>query len=46
MLLSKCAVCYCEKSKFAKEQGASGLLSGLGIKTPSKTIALVSPVLF
>ena len=34
MLLSKCAVCDTEKSKFIKEQEASGLLSSLGIKTP------------
>ena len=33
MLLSKCAVCDSEKSKFIKEQDASGLLSSLGIKT-------------
>ena len=34
MLLSKCAVCDIKKSKFIKEQEASGLLSSLGIKTP------------
>ena len=34
MLLSKCAVCDSKKSKLMKEQGASGLLSSLGIKTP------------
>ena len=34
MLLSKCAVCESKKSKFIKEQEASGLLSTLGIKTP------------
>ena len=34
MLLSKCAVCDSKKSKFIKEQEASGLLSSLGIKTP------------
>ena len=32
MLLSKCEVCDSKKSKFMKEQEASGLLSGLGIK--------------
>ena len=33
MLLSKCAVCNSEKSKFIKEQGARRLLSNLmGIK--------------
>ena len=34
MLLSKCTVCGSKKSKFIKEQEASGLLSSLGIKTP------------
>ena len=36
MLLSKCAMCDSKKSKFIKEQEASGLLSSLGIKTPLK----------
>ena len=31
MLLSKCAVCDSKKSKFIKQQEASGLLSSLGI---------------
>ena len=34
MLLLKCAVCDSKKSKFIKEQEASGLLSDLGIKVP------------
>ena len=34
MLLSKCVVCDSKKSKFIKEQEASGLLSSLGIKVP------------
>ena len=33
MLLSNCSVCNSKKSKFIKEQGASVLLSSLGIKT-------------
>ena len=33
MLLSKYAVCDTKRSKFIKEQEASGLLSSLGIKT-------------
>ena len=36
MLLLKCAVCDSKKSKFIKQQEASGLLSILGIKTPLK----------
>ena len=46
MLLSKCAVCNSKKSKFLKEQEASGLLSSLGIKTLLSKISLVGPLLF
>ena len=46
MLLSKSAVCDSKKSKFIKEQEASGLLSSLGIKTPLSKIPLVGPLLF
>ena len=45
MLLSKCAVCNSKKSKFIKEQEASGLLSSLGIKNPSNKITLLGPLL-
>ena len=41
MLLSKCEVCDSKKSKFIKEQEASGLLSSLGKKTPFSKIPLV-----
>ena len=45
MLLSKCEVCD-SKSKFAKKQQASGLLSSFGIKTAlSKTLSRSSFVL-
>ena len=46
MLLSKCAVCDSKKSKFIKQTEATGLLSSLGIKTPSGKIPLVGPLLF
>ena len=46
MLLSKCKVCGSKKSKFIKEQQASGLVSSLGIKTPLSKIPLLGPVLF
>ena len=46
MLLSKCAVCDSRKSIFIKQQEASGLLSSLGIKTPSTKISLLGPLLF
>ena len=35
-----------KKSKFIKQQEASGLLSSLGIKTPLSRIPLVGPILF
>ena len=35
-----------KKSEFIKEQGVSGLLSGLGIQTPLNKIPLLDPLLF
>ena len=46
MLLLKCEVCDSKKSKFIKDQEASGLLSSLGIKTPLSKIPLLGPLLF
>ena len=46
MILSKRAVCDSKKSKFIKQQEASGLLSSLGIKTPLSKISLVCPLFF
>ena len=46
MLLSKCAVCDSKKSKFIKQQEASGVLSSLGIKIPLSKIPLVGRLLF
>ena len=40
IILSKCAVCYSKKSKFIKQQEASGLLSSLGIKTALSKMSL------
>ena len=42
---SKFPVCRIKKSRFVKEQEAKGLLSNLGIKTPSSKIPLLN-VLF
>ena len=42
MLLSKCSVCGKGKSKFIKEQEASGLLSSLGLNK----IPILGPLLF
>ena len=46
MILPKCTVCDRKKSKFIKQQEASGLLSNLGIKTPLKRIPSIGPYLF
>ena len=45
ILLSKCTVCDSKKSKFIKEQEASGLLSSSGIKTHLSKMPLVGPLL-
>ena len=45
-LLGKCEMCNSKKWQFIKEQEASGLLSGLGIKAPFSKIYFVSPLLF
>ena len=37
-------MCNSKKSKFIKEQEASGLLSSLGTKTPLSRIPLVGPL--
>ena len=46
MLLWKCEVWDSKKSKFIKEQEASGLLSNLGIKTLLNKIPLLGLLLF
>ena len=46
MLLSKCAVCNSKKSKFIKQQEASGLLSSLEIRAPLSQIPFLGPLLF
>ena len=44
MLLSKCEVSPSKKSKFAKEQESSGLLSHLGTKRTLSIIPLLGPL--
>ena len=46
MILSKCAICGSKKSKFVIQQGAEGLLSKLGIKTPLIKIPILGDILF
>ena len=46
MLLSKCAICVSKKSMLIKKQEASGILSSLGLKTPSTKFPLLGDILF
>ena len=46
MILWKCAICGCKKSRFIKHQEAKGLLRKLGIKTPLSKIPILGDVLF
>ena len=46
MMLSKCATCGSEKSKFIKEQEAKGLLKNLGIRTLLSNIPLLGDIFF
>ena len=45
MILSKCVICDSKKSKFIKKQGAKGLLSNLGTRTPLSKIPLLGDVI-
>ena len=42
MIQSNCATCGSKKSRFIKEQKAMGILSNLGIKTPSSKLPLLN----
>ena len=46
MILSKCAICNSIKSRFINKQGAKGLLSKLGIKTPLGKKPILGGILF
>ena len=46
MILSKCAICGCKKSKFIKNQEAKGLLSNLGVRTPLSKVPILGDILF
>ena len=46
MILSKCTICICKKSRFIKNQETSGILSNLGLKTPLNKIPLLGDILF
>ena len=46
MVLSKCAICGCKKSRFIKNQEAKGILSNLGIRTPLSKVPILADILF
>ena len=46
MILSKCAICRCKKSKFIKEQQAKGILSNSGFRTPLSKIPILGDIFF
>ena len=46
MILSKCAICGCKKSRFIKNQEAKGLLSNLGVRTPLSKVPILGDILF
>ena len=46
MILSKCAICGSEKSRFIKNQEAKGLLNNLGVRTPLSKVPILGNILF
>ena len=44
MLLSKCAICGSQKSRFIKKEQASRILNSLGIRTPLSKVPLLSDI--
>ena len=46
IILSKCAICDCKKSRFIKQQEAKGFLSKLGIKTSLSKVPILGDILF
>ena len=46
ILSSKCAACGNKKLRFLKEQRASGILSGVGIRTPLSKVPVLGDIFF
>ena len=46
MILSKCVICSCKKSRFIKNHEAKGLLSNLSITTPLNRVPILGDILF
>ena len=45
MLLWKCAICDCKKSRFIKNQEGKGLLRSLGVRTPLTKVPILGDIL-
>ena len=45
-ILSKCAICGSKRSRFIRNQEATGLLRNLGIRTPLSKVPILSDILF
>ena len=46
MVISKCAICDREKSRFIKNQEAKGLLSNFGVRAPLSKVPILGDILF
>ena len=46
MVLSKCVICGCKKSRFITNQEAKGLLSNLGVRMPLSKVPILDDILF
>ena len=46
IIISKSAICSSKKSRFIKNQEATGLLSNLGIRTPLSKAPILGYILF
>ena len=46
MILSKCAVCSNEKSRFIKNQESKKLLGNLGLRKPLRKVPILGDILF
>ena len=44
-ILSKYAICGSKKSRFIKDQEAKGILSNLGVRTPSSKVPILGDIL-
>ena len=45
MILSKCAICCCKKSRFIKNKEAKGILSNLDLGAPLSKVPILGEIL-